>query len=679
MPGTLVIVSLSGEDTSHDSSIRTLTAQDHSEEGSSPAIRRMFPHRRSHSRGHSVTNVELPAAVLKASDNTSTDANEITDTNDTVEKPLAESAKQSRSDRVTDKVSDDMAVVPKPIMSLTDVQRPQSAGNRLKYSTSVDTTMADLSSSHGGSKVHPRSVFSAKEAMPRRSAPPISLMNIFEPPSSIQQQLTSEISSDTSPSWNSLPASLFESASPLGQPKREEIVERQEETEEEEVADAENEQSRDGKDIQEEETLTAEEPDTSGGKEDGSFEEEATLPLQLSVDEPEPPPHEEDQPLQEEEQHQSLQDSSEQDEPSLEHSPSVQDKHLAVPAVPNPLQLSPITGIHEESRQRTASSPLPIFPVSSQPDLLSSGGGGIRERAPSHPELAISSSLADNTITIVRAHSVTQLQSTVLEENVTTKRRNFSGVARSYTPVSSPLTPHSGRKLRGSVELLREKANSTAPPTTRLALSHQNSPLKYTEKDMIKRRISADPEKSSASLATGVRGKGRPVSMFETSSYQSSSLDIAQTDYITQLFWTSASLLESDYEGEFSLALRLFQKVLTQMDLSSDNTYIRLDALLRKMNWTDFPGVQKLILKGLTLESTTDYTRQLLTYLSPHSTRAVFDPTQHAGLPVNIIALLPELVLNFDEPTQLSKDAASSIATVSQSFFLSFSCSSLFV
>ena len=625
----------------------------------------MLPHRRSHSRGHSVTNVELPAAVLKPSDNASTTtvttatvANETTDSSDPAGKTPVDLAKQSHSD----KVSDDMAVL-RPMVLLTDVQRPQSAGNRLKYSTSVDTTMADLSS-HGGSKVHPRSAFSAKEAMPRRSAPPLSLMNIFEPPTSIQ--LTSEISSDTSPSLKSLPASLFGSASPLGQPKQEEMVEKQqEEVEEEEVSE---EQSRDGKDVQEEETpaaVSAEEPDTSGGKEDGSFEEEVTLQLQMSIEEPEPPPHDEDQPLQEEEQ-QSLQDSSEQDDPSLEHSPSDQDNQLAPVPVSNPLQLSPITGIHEESRQRTASSPLPIHPVSSQPDLLSSGG--IRERAPSHPELAISCSLTDSSnSTIVRAHSVTQLQSTVLEENVTTKRRNFSGVVRSYTPVNSPLTPHGGRKLRGSVELLREKANSTAPPTTRLSLSHQNSPLKYTEKEMARRRISADPEKSSASLVTGVHGKGRPVSMFETSSYQLSSLETAQTDYITQLFWTSASLLESDYEGEFSLALRLFQKVLTQMDLFSDNTYIRLEALLHKMNWTDFPGVQKLILKGLTLESTTDYARQLLTNLSPHSTRAVFDPTQHAGLPVNIIALLPELVLNFDEPTQLSKDAASSIAFVSQS------------
>lgn len=612
--------------------------------------------------------MELPAAVLKASDSASTAADTTTGNSDPAEKTPVDSSKLSHSNKVSDKVSDDMAVVPRPIMSLIDVQRPQSAGNRLKYSTSVDTTMADLSS-HAGSKVHLRSALSAKEPMPRRSAPPISLMNIFEPPASIQQQLSSEISSDTSPSWNSLPASLFESASPLGQPKREEIPERQEEVEEDKVLDTENEQSRD---IHEEETLTAEEPDTSGGKEDGSFEEETILPLQLSVEEPEPSLHEEDQPLQEEEQQQSLQDSSEQDEPSLEHSPSDQDKQLAVPVVLNPLQLSPITGIHEESRQRTASSPLPIHPVSSQPDLLSSGG--IRERAPSHPELAISSSLTDTSTNIVRAHSVTQLQSTVLEENVTTKRRNFSGVTRSYTPVSSSLTPQSGRKLRGSVELLREKANSTAPPTTRLALSHQNSPLKNTEKEMVKRRVSADPEKSSASLVTSVRGKGRPVSMFETSSYQFSSLEIAQTDYITQLFWTSASLLESDYEGEFSLALRLFQKVLTQMDLSSDNTYIRLDALLHKMNWTDFPGVQKLILKGLTLESTTDYTRQLLANLSPHSTRAVFDPTQHAGLPVNIIALLPELVLNFDEPTQLSKDAASSIATVSSLYDFFLSC-----
>ncbi len=61
----------------------------------------------------------------------------------------------------------------------------------------------------------------------------------------------------------------------------------------------------------------------------------------------------------------------------------------------------------------------------------------------------------------------------------------------------------------------------------------------------------------------------RPHSMIETSSFRPASsgysLDVntAAPDLLAQLFWTAASLLESDFEGEFSMALRLLSKVRT--------------------------------------------------------------------------------------------------------------------
>ena len=76
-------------------------------------------------------------------------------------------------------------------------------------------------------------------------------------------------------------------------------------------------------------------------------------------------------------------------------------------------------------------------------------------------------------------------------------------------------------------------------------------------------------------------------------------------------------------------------------------------------------GVQHLLLKGLTLESATNQTRRLLSIISPQSTRHVFDPTQFGGLPINIVALLPELVLHFDNPTDDCRKAADSISVVS--------------
>lgn len=64
-------------------------------------------------------------------------------------------------------------------------------------------------------------------------------------------------------------------------------------------------------------------------------------------------------------------------------------------------------------------------------------------------------------------------------------------------------------------------------------------------------------------------------SMIETSTFrhhgQSFSVDMtpinpAAPDLLAQLFWTAASLLESDYEGEYTMALRLMSRVSIGLD-----------------------------------------------------------------------------------------------------------------
>ena len=70
------------------------------------------------------------------------------------------------------------------------------------------------------------------------------------------------------------------------------------------------------------------------------------------------------------------------------------------------------------------------------------------------------------------------------------------------------------------------------------------------------------------------------------------------------------------------MAQRLLSKVLDHLELSMNDTYERLEALLPKMKWTNFPGVQKLLLKGLTLESTSVPSRELL------SRSEIFSDTQ---------------------------------------------------
>lgn len=107
-------------------------------------------------------------------------------------------------------------------------------------------------------------------------------------------------------------------------------------------------------------------------------------------------------------------------------------------------------------------------------------------------------------------------------------------------------------------------------------------------------------------------------SMFETSSYRygpsfsSDAINPPPPDLLAQLFWTATSLLESDYEGEYLMAQRLLSKVVDHLDLNMNDTYERLESLLDKMNWPSYPGVQTFLLKGLSLDSTTESSRGLL-------------------------------------------------------------------
>ena len=55
-----------------------------------------------------------------------------------------------------------------------------------------------------------------------------------------------------------------------------------------------------------------------------------------------------------------------------------------------------------------------------------------------------------------------------------------------------------------------------------------------------------------------------------------------------------------------------FIQVFDRIDLNLNDTYERLEAILNKIKWTNFPGVQSLIMKGLTLESTSEPSRELL-------------------------------------------------------------------
>ncbi|KAJ8377114.1 hypothetical protein SKAU_G00076940 [Synaphobranchus kaupii] len=136
------------------------------------------------------------------------------------------------------------------------------------------------------------------------------------------------------------------------------------------------------------------------------------------------------------------------------------------------------------------------------------------------------------------------------------------------------------------------------------------------------------------------------------------------SNLMATIFWIAASLLESDYEFEYLLALRLLNKLLDQLPLERADSRERIEAVQAKLKWHSFPGLQQLFLKGFTSGSTLELTVHLLSKLITLSRHTLVDPSQVSGFPLNILCLLPHLIQHFDNPTPFCKDAADRVARV---------------
>ncbi|XP_052315745.1 protein furry homolog-like isoform X4 [Oncorhynchus keta] len=140
------------------------------------------------------------------------------------------------------------------------------------------------------------------------------------------------------------------------------------------------------------------------------------------------------------------------------------------------------------------------------------------------------------------------------------------------------------------------------------------------------------------------------------------------TNLMAMVFWIAASLLESDYEFEYLLALRLLNKLLGQLPLENADSRERLETVQAKLKWYSFPGLLQLFLKGFTSASTQELTIHLLNKLISVSRHTLVDPSQvagkRAGFPLNILCLLPHLIQHFDSPTPFCKETADKIAKV---------------
>ncbi|XP_037086709.1 protein furry-like [Pollicipes pollicipes] len=133
---------------------------------------------------------------------------------------------------------------------------------------------------------------------------------------------------------------------------------------------------------------------------------------------------------------------------------------------------------------------------------------------------------------------------------------------------------------------------------------------------------------------------------------------------LAQLFWLAVCLLESDFEYEYLLAMRLLEKVLCKLSLDRPDCRDRVDRLQLQLRWPTFPGVHALLLKGCTSPSTFEPALTLLTRFSRLMDVSVVDPSLSSGFPLSVIALLPYMVHHYEDANPLCIQSAENIAQV---------------
>lgn len=197
----------------------------------------------------------------------------------------------------------------------------------------------------------------------------------------------------------------------------------------------------------------------------------------------------------------------------------------------------------------------------------------------------------------------------------------------------------------------------SAPPTSHVrSTSYSVSRAQETPEDL---KTRADEE---ARLRGNSLGRSRSALSLKMADEQFAQED--KTTLLAQFFWIAVSLLDSDYEHEFLLALRLLERVLSKQPLEHADFLEKAENIQHQMKWSNFPGVHALLLKGCTCPAAFDQTVVVLSMLTQHLDVAVVDPSEMLGFPFHVMALLPYLSLNYDEPTALCTRVAESIAHV---------------
>lgn len=108
---------------------------------------------------------------------------------------------------------------------------------------------------------------------------------------------------------------------------------------------------------------------------------------------------------------------------------------------------------------------------------------------------------------------------------------------------------------------------------------------------------------------------------------------------LATIFWAVVSLMESDFEFEYQMSLRLLGKMLGHISLDKQEYREKLEKIQIQLKWKEFSGLQQLLLKGFTSANTTELILEIFSQLTPVSRLPVVDTSQAIGRPFHFYQL----------------------------------------
>uniref|UniRef100_A0A8C4NEA5 Furry homolog b (Drosophila) n=1 Tax=Eptatretus burgeri TaxID=7764 RepID=A0A8C4NEA5_EPTBU len=130
---------------------------------------------------------------------------------------------------------------------------------------------------------------------------------------------------------------------------------------------------------------------------------------------------------------------------------------------------------------------------------------------------------------------------------------------------------------------------------------------------------------------------------------------------LTTIFWMAVALLESDFENEYLMGVQLLEHILSK--IHQVLSWECLEKAHSQLGWNSFPGLQPLLLKGFTIQTSLETSTRLLSRLTSISCLPIVD-NPRTGFPLNMLCLLPHLIQNFDSPNKFCQEVATKIAKV---------------